>query len=116
MSARKEILIQCGRALYGERWQTDLARDLGLSDGRRIRQWLSGGHPPLPQPLAAATREGRGFHTSKTATFPVIETSKVAGRFLPGLTKSRRLQARRGAERGFRLCPLVTDPFLRYMG
>lgn len=45
MSDRKEILIKCGRALYGERWQTDLARDLGLSDGRRIRQWLSGDRP-----------------------------------------------------------------------
>lgn len=45
MNARKEMLIKCGRALYGERWQTDLARDLGLSDGRRIRQWLSGDRP-----------------------------------------------------------------------
>lgn len=34
-------LIKAGQALYGERWQTDLARDLGLSDARRIRQWLS---------------------------------------------------------------------------
>lgn len=41
----KALLIKCGRALYGERWQTDLARDLGLSDGRRIRQWLSGDRP-----------------------------------------------------------------------
>jgi hypothetical protein len=40
--SKKELLIMAGNALYGERWQTDLARDLGLSDGRRIRQWLSG--------------------------------------------------------------------------
>jgi hypothetical protein len=39
------ILINAGNALYGERWQTDLARDLGLSDGRRIRQWMSGDRP-----------------------------------------------------------------------
>lgn len=45
MNARKEILIKCGLALYGVRWQTDLARDLGLSDGRRVRQWLSGDRP-----------------------------------------------------------------------
>ena len=45
MNAHKNILIQCGQALYGERWQTDLARDLGLSDGRRIRQWLSDDRP-----------------------------------------------------------------------
>ena len=41
----KGILISAGQALYGERWQTDLARDLGLSDARRIRQWLSGDRP-----------------------------------------------------------------------
>lgn len=38
-------LTVAGQALYGDRWQTDLARDLGLSDGRRIRQWLSGDRP-----------------------------------------------------------------------
>lgn len=42
---KKDVLIKSGQALYGERWQTDLARDLGLSDGRRIRQWLSGDRP-----------------------------------------------------------------------
>lgn len=41
----KVLLIMAGQALYGDRWQTDLARDLGLSDGRRIRQWLSGDRP-----------------------------------------------------------------------
>jgi len=38
----QELLTVAGNALYGARWQTDLARDLGLSDGRRVRQWLSG--------------------------------------------------------------------------
>lgn len=37
-----EIVIEVGIALYGERWQTELARDLGFSDARRIRQWLTG--------------------------------------------------------------------------
>ena len=41
----KTIFIKVGKALYGGRWQTDLARDLGLSDGRRIRQWLSDERP-----------------------------------------------------------------------
>jgi len=45
---KKDVLIKSGQALYGERWQTALARDLGLSDGRRIRQWLSG-HRPIPE-------------------------------------------------------------------
>ncbi|MGH0003486.1 hypothetical protein ACQU0X_25710 [Pseudovibrio ascidiaceicola] len=42
---KKELLIKSGEVLYGERWQADLARSLGLSDGRRIRQWLSGDRP-----------------------------------------------------------------------
>ena len=45
MNDRQSLLIKCGQALYGERWQTDIARDLGFSDGRRIRQWLSGDRP-----------------------------------------------------------------------
>jgi hypothetical protein len=39
------LLINTGKALYGERWQTDLARELKLSDSRRIRQWLSKERP-----------------------------------------------------------------------
>lgn len=35
-------LRKCGEALFGERWQTDLAEALQLSDARRIRSWLSG--------------------------------------------------------------------------
>ena len=37
-----ELLIAAGRALYGDRWQTDLAAALGISDARRVREWLSG--------------------------------------------------------------------------
>ncbi|EPO7973252.1 hypothetical protein ACUF8B_003755 [Escherichia coli] len=42
---RRGLLISSGQLLFGERWQTELARALGLSDGRRIRQWLSGDRP-----------------------------------------------------------------------
>jgi hypothetical protein len=45
LSKAKETLINAGKALYGGRWQTDLSRDLGLSDGRRVRQWISGDRP-----------------------------------------------------------------------
>ncbi|MDI5832520.1 hypothetical protein OCF84_21630 (plasmid) [Shewanella xiamenensis] len=38
-------LMAAGQALFGDRWQTDLARELDLSDPRRLRQWLSGGKP-----------------------------------------------------------------------
>ncbi|MEG9884161.1 MAG: hypothetical protein V6Z86_06010 [Hyphomicrobiales bacterium] len=37
-------LAAIGQALYGPRWQTDLARNLGV-DSRRIRQWLASARP-----------------------------------------------------------------------
>lgn len=36
-----EQLEQAGRLLYGDQWQSNLARDLKI-DSRRIRQWVSG--------------------------------------------------------------------------
>ena len=35
------VLAECGEALYGSRWQTDLARDLNVSD-RTVRRWAAG--------------------------------------------------------------------------
>jgi hypothetical protein len=37
------LLVECGEALYGERWQSALARDLGVSD-RTMRRWAAGTH------------------------------------------------------------------------
>lgn len=39
MSSR--LLKRCGEALYGPRWQSDLARDLMVSD-RTVRRWVDG--------------------------------------------------------------------------
>lgn len=39
-----EQLQMAGSLLYGNQWQTDLARALGI-DSRRIRDWLSGRRP-----------------------------------------------------------------------
>ncbi|MGV0909277.1 hypothetical protein [Martelella sp. FOR1707] len=36
-----KLLKDAGEALYGPRWQTDLAKDLDVSD-RTIRRWVSG--------------------------------------------------------------------------
>lgn len=38
------LLVECGEALYGERWQSELARDLGVSD-RTVRRWVAGATP-----------------------------------------------------------------------
>ncbi len=45
MNAAPPPLAQIGEALYGPRWQTELARALGVSD-RTIRYWLAG--TPIP--------------------------------------------------------------------
>lgn len=39
--AESRILAETGEALYGPRWQTDLARALGVSD-RTVRRWAAG--------------------------------------------------------------------------
>lgn len=35
------LLRDTGEALYGPRWQSELSRDLGVSD-RTIRRWVAG--------------------------------------------------------------------------
>ena len=48
MAAKKygaDELRLAGEVLFGDRWQTDMSRELGLTDARRIRQWLSGDRP-----------------------------------------------------------------------
>ena len=38
-----DTLRQAGEALYGDRWQSPLSRDLGVTD-RTMRNWTSGRH------------------------------------------------------------------------
>ena len=46
-----DLLRTIGEALYGPRWQTDLARDLAVSD-RTVRRWVAG-TDALPAGVAA---------------------------------------------------------------
>lgn len=39
------LLVECGEALYGTRWQSELARDLGVSI-RTMQRWASGAFEP----------------------------------------------------------------------
>lgn len=57
-------LKEAGEALYGDRWQTDLKRGLGLKDARRIRQWMSGARPISPGvwPKITMLLRERGLH------------------------------------------------------
>lgn len=40
-----QLLHETGRALYGDRWQSALARDLSVSD-REVRRWVNGAARP----------------------------------------------------------------------
>lgn len=35
-------LRRAGETLYGSRWQTELARALGMEHGARVREWIAG--------------------------------------------------------------------------
>jgi DNA-binding transcriptional regulator YiaG len=43
-------LTETGRVLYGEQWQTALARRIGV-DARTVRKWAAGDRA-IPQPVA----------------------------------------------------------------
>lgn len=38
-----DALIRAGRAMFGDNWQTPIARELGVSD-RSVRYWTKGEH------------------------------------------------------------------------
>lgn len=56
-----DLLREAGEALYGPRWQSDLARDLGKSD-RTVRRWDAETHevPAGEWPKIRALLKARG--------------------------------------------------------
>lgn len=50
-----DLLRSAGEALYGPRWQTELARALGVSD-RTVRRWVAGATPVPPEALTGLRR------------------------------------------------------------
>jgi len=56
------LLREAGEALYGPRWQSDLARDLKVSD-RTVRRWDAGSNeiPPGVWPELRALLRARGL-------------------------------------------------------
>lgn len=56
----QDELAQVGRLLFGERWQSDLARALGTS-ARMMRYWVAGTHscPPDIRPRMVALLQRR---------------------------------------------------------
>lgn len=45
------VLIRAGQALFGDNWQTPIARELGVSD-RSVRYWTKGVHAIPPGVVA----------------------------------------------------------------
>ena len=37
----RDLLTRCGRALWGQRWQGEMAKALGIAE-RAVRHWLAG--------------------------------------------------------------------------
>ncbi len=60
------LLRQAGEALYGQRWQTDLARDLKVAD-RTVRRWAVSGDVP-----AGAWGEIRGLLRDRGAAMAAV--------------------------------------------
>lgn len=59
MGKDQDDLVEVGRLLFGERWQSDLARALGTSP-RMVRYWVAGTHArpdDLSKRLAALLHE-----------------------------------------------------------
>lgn len=54
-----EELSAIATLLYGDRWTTDVARDLGHGDGRTVRRWKSGHAQVAPADLAHLRRIAR---------------------------------------------------------
>ncbi len=64
-----DLLRRAGEALWGSRWQTEMARALDISE-RTVRRWASGDYPPPPgvwSDLAgiAGERHGALAHLSR---------------------------------------------------
>jgi transposase-like protein len=55
MAITPDKLVMVGRALYGDRWQSELARDLGIT-ARAMRYWLAGVSPRDHATISAALR------------------------------------------------------------
>lgn len=49
MTDHRKLLQAAGEALYGARWQSELARDLNIAD-RTMRRWIADPHE-LPSPV-----------------------------------------------------------------
>ncbi|MBX3482562.1 hypothetical protein [Phenylobacterium sp.] len=60
------LLTATGEALYGPRWQSDLARDLGVSD-RTMRRWAAGDDTPRPGVYADLLRLTQARATALSA-------------------------------------------------
>jgi hypothetical protein len=81
--AETRLLIEIGKALYGERWQTSLANDLQVAD-RTMRRWVSGASP-IPPALWSEIDEILAKHADSIGS----ARRKIAGRETQGSDDER---------------------------
>ena len=70
--SKQPLIIEVGRALYGPRWQSDLARALGVSD-RTVRRWAAGEEQPRPGVYRDALRLVRERAEALGPLVPMLE-------------------------------------------
>lgn len=68
----KDVLAKAGRAMYGDQWQSPLARALGIND-RTVRRWASG-ESNVPQHMHSIIL---GLMDARIASIG-LERSKIA--------------------------------------
>lgn len=71
------LLADAGRLLFGNEWQSPLARQLGVAL-RTVQRWASG-HSPIPPPLGPELASALEARASELASLPA-ECRRLAKR------------------------------------
>lgn len=90
MVGGSDILKSAGEALYGERWQSPLSRDLGVTD-RTVRNWAAGRHDcpdDLPARLLLILRE-RGESVKKLTALIERQVEQNEGNLRAGAARKK---------------------------
>src|SRR5487761_1790015 len=102
-------LAKIGRALYGERWQTPLARMLSIAD-RSVRRWLAG-ESAVPAGVADEIEELLARDRAHQALNHLIELQSEMGRPTEiRLTQGRDAVGRRATKSSPRRCVRSGSP------
>ena len=87
---RYDRLHLAGHAVYGDDWQSPMARDLGIT-GRHLRRWVAGERPVpawVDGMLAGILKQAAAASAGRAVALEPVGIAVIAGR--GGLTCHRR--------------------------